>query len=180
MNIFKRARKILLGMGMIIGGFLFLLIPEAGYQVLIIILSISLLVYGVKTIIYYFTMARNMVGGKSALFKSIILLDTAMLTASFSTLRPAYLILYLVGMYAVSGVINILRSAEAKKFDSPMWKMKLASGIINILIAVIAMVFGLFLHSAEMPVYLFAGVVINSGVFSIAGAFQKEKPIYIP
>ncbi len=166
-------------MFMMLYGAVVMLIPDTGYNILVLVLSVYLIVYGAKIMVYYFLMARMMVGGKSVLYKSIILLDTGIITASFSTVRPVYLILYLVGIYAAAGVVSILRSVEARRYNAPLWKFKLVSGILSILIAVSAVVFGLFFHSSEIPVYIYGGGVIYSGIVSIVTAFHKEQAIYI-
>ena len=179
MTLYQRVKKIIGGIVMILYGIIVTLIPNEGYMLLLLVFGLYILFSGVKMMIYYFTMARLMVGGRSVLMKSIILLDAGMFTLSLSTLKPVYLILYLVGIYAVTGVIDILRSLEEKKLEAPVWKLKFISGLLNIIIALAAAGAGIFLHSAVIPVYIYGGGMIWSGIVSLISAFRKSPSIYI-
>ncbi len=179
MNYFQRIRKIIAGMLFIFAGIILILFAEYGYMFILLALGLYLLVYGIRMMLYYFTMARLMVGGKTILYKGIILLDLAMFTLSLSSLRPTYLILYLVGIYAAYGVIDILRSFEAKKIESPEWKFKFISGLLNLLVAISAVVFGLVMRSSDIPVYIYCVGLIWSGVSRIISAFRRTAVVYI-
>ena len=179
MNIYQRIKSFAAGVILIIYGILVMLVPESGYMILLLVLFLFLLFSGAKMLLYYFKMARFMVGGKSVLFEGVILLDAAIFTATLTTLKPFYLILYLVGAYAVAGVIAILRSFEEKKCESPAWKFKFASGLLNIVIAAVAVISGLFLKSADIPVYIYGGGMIYSGIMRIISGFRKTPSIYI-
>ena len=179
MNWLQRIRKIISGVLFAIAGFLFILLDDKKYTLLLAGLIIYLLFNGIKMMIYYLTMARLMVGGKSILYKSVILLDLAMVTASLTTLRPVYLILYLVGIYITAGVLDILRSLEAKKLDAPEWKIKFASGLFNILLGTAAGVSGLLFSSPEISAFIYGGGLIWSGITGIASAFRRTGTVYI-
>ena len=75
MNSIQRIKKVLSGLGMLLGSIILVLEPEDGYYVVAILLSLSMLMSGVKSLIYYFTMARNMVGGKSILYRALVMTD---------------------------------------------------------------------------------------------------------
>ena len=179
MNWLQRIRKRVSGILLIAAGALFIILPDIKYMLLLAGLGIYLLIYGARMMIYYFTMARLMVGGRAILYKSVILLDLAMVTVSMTSFSPMYLIIYLVGVYAAAGVIDILRGLEAKKLDAPEWKMKFASGLFNIVIAGAAGVSGIALRSADISEYIFGGGLIWSGVTNIADAFRRTRIVYI-
>lgn len=179
MSWLQRIRKTAGGFLLVIAGILFILLPEINYLLLIAGLVVYLLIYGIRMMIYYFTMARLMVGGKSILYKSVILLDLAMFTATLTTLGPVYLIIYLVGAYAAAGAVDILRSFEAKKLDAPEWKIKFATGLFNVIIAIAAAVSGILMQSTEIPAYIYGGGLIWSGITGIASAFRNTRTIYI-
>lgn len=179
MNWFQRISKIITGVLLAIAGLLFILLDDEKYTLLLAGIIIYLLFCGIKMMIYYLTMARLMVGGKSILYKSVILLDLAVFTASFTSLSPLYLILYLVGIYIAAGVLDILRSLEAKKLDAPEWKIKFASGLFNILLGAAAGVSWLLFRSAEVSTFIYGGGLIWSGITGIASAFRRTKSVYI-
>ena len=179
MNWIQRIGKIMTGVLFVIAGIIFILLPDLNYMLLLLGLSLYLLFHGARMMIYYFTMARLMVGGKSILYKSIILLDLAIFTASMTSFSHLYLIIYLVGIFSVSGVVDILRSVEAKKLDAPEWKFKMAVGIFSIIIGIAAAVSGILLPSTQIPVYIYGGGLIWRGLTGIMSAFRKTDAIYI-
>ena len=179
MNWLQRIKGIISGILLITAGIIFILLPDIKYVLLLAGLFIYLLFCGVRMMIYYFTMARLMVGGKSILYKSVILLDLAMFTASLTSLSPVYLILYLVGIYMAAGVIDILRSLEAKKLDAPEWKIKFASGLFSILLGIAAGISGLLFNYPEISAFIYGGGLIWSGIAGIASAFRRTKSVYI-
>ena len=46
-----------------------------GYSTVLLILSVVLLAYGIRMILFYFTMARHMNGGRSMLYRGILFTD---------------------------------------------------------------------------------------------------------
>ena len=71
----QRVKKVLAGILMLVCCFALVVNPETGFYFVALILSVSLFLYAVRSLLYYFTMARHMVGGKSILFRGIIVLD---------------------------------------------------------------------------------------------------------
>lgn len=179
MTLYQRVKKIIGGIVMILYGIIVTLIPNEGYMLLLLVFGLYILFAGVKMMIYYFTMARLMVGGKSILYKSIIMLDLAMFTASLTDLSPVHLIIYLVGIYAASGVVDILRSLEAKKLDAPEWKRRFAFGLFNIMTGIAAAAAAILFRSTEIPEYIYGCSLIWSGITGISTVFRKTGTIYI-
>ncbi|MCR5338530.1 MAG: hypothetical protein K6E75_08225, partial [Lachnospiraceae bacterium] len=110
----QRAGQLIWGLCMIIISLILMIVPREGYYVVIGILSLVYTVKGINTIIYYFTMARFMVGGKNSLYMGIILLDFGVLTGTLNDVPHYYVLLYLIAIHAFSGVVEILRAFEAK------------------------------------------------------------------
>ena len=94
----QRVKKVLAGILMLVCCFALVTDPETGFYFVALILSVSLFLYAARSLIYYFTMARHMVGGKSILFRGIIVLDLAVFTFSMVDDPKLYIILYLLGM----------------------------------------------------------------------------------
>ena len=89
-----------------------------------------------------------------------------------------YIILYLLGIRAFAGVIDILRAMEARRFEGP-WRMDMASGVVNVSIAILAVVCGFFLNNMQDIVYIYASGLFYSAVLKIVNALRKTSIIYI-
>ena len=152
---------------------------EDGLPLVGLILSASLILFGLRSLIFYFTMARHMVGGKSLLFRGIIVLDLAVFTISMVDDPKVFIILYLLGIHAFAGVTGVLRALEARRYGSPSWRWTMVLGIGNFTIAVLAVVAGFFLPDTKDLVYLYAGCLFYSACVQIASAFRKTAIVYI-
>ncbi len=172
----QRIKNVLIGILIILGAVILIAFPEEGIVITASILSISLFVYGIKTLIYYITMTRHMVGGRIMLYLAVVVLDLGMFTMMLTNIPKMYIALYLVVVYAFSGAIDILRALEAKKYQAPSWRFSLISGIINVVIAILCIV---FIGSTNMIVYLYSAGLIYSAIVRIITAFRKTAIVYI-
>ena len=175
----QRFKKILVGLLMLVCCAVLIAEPDLGLYIVALILCVSMLVYGIRCLILYFTMARHMVGGASILYKGIIVLDLAIFTLCMVDDPHMYIMLYLLGMHAFAGVMDILLAMEARRFGAPAWKQSLGSGIVNLAVAVSAVVAVLFLHSTTDLVYIYAGCLFYSACSQFISAFQKTAIVYI-
>ena len=74
MTLFQRIRSVLIGLVMLIVAILFIAYPiDELYLFLMIILAAGLMIRGISDIVFYFTMAKHMVGGKIILFQGVII-----------------------------------------------------------------------------------------------------------
>ena len=172
----QRIKNILIGIAIILGALILIAFPEDGIIITAFFLSLSLIVYGIKTLIYYVTMARHMVGGRIMLYLAVIVLDLGMFTMMLTNIPKIYIVLYLVVVYAFAGVVSILRALEAKRYQAPMWKLSLISGIINVVIAILCII---FMRSTNMIVYLYCAGLIYSAIVRIVTAFRETAIVYI-
>ena len=172
----QKIKNILIGVLIILGAVILIAVPKEGLIITAGILSLSLFIYGIKTLIYYFTMARHMVGGRVMLYLAVVVLDLGMFTVILTGIPKIYIVLYLVVIYAFAGVIDILRALEAKKYQSPSWRFILVSGVINVVIAILCIV---FVGSTRMIVYLYCAGLIYSAIVRIVTAFRKTAIVYI-
>ena len=172
----QRIKNILIGIAIILGALILIAFPEEGMIITASILSLSLFIYGIKTLIYYVTMARHMVGGRIMLYLAVIVLDLGMFTMMLTNIPKIYIVLYLVVVYAFAGVVSILRALEAKRYQAPMWKLSLISGIINVVIAILCII---FMRSTNMIVYLYCAGLIYSAIVRIVTAFRETAIVYI-
>lgn len=177
MNKAQRIRDVVLALLTIAGSVAMMLIPDVGYYVMLVFLSISLIVAGLQKIVYYFTMARHMVGGASVFYTGIVLYDLGLLSWSVSNIPAVYIMLYLFAVHFFSGLVSILRAREAKLLDAESWKIPLASGIADVMVAVLCMV---FMGSMRTAVYLYGAGLIYSAILRLVSALRRTDIIYIP
>ena len=179
MNSIQRIKKFLFGLAMLLGSLILVVEPEDGYYIIAFILTISLLVTGVRALVYYFTMARNMVGGKSILYRALILTDLGIFTLTTITIPKIYLICHLLISHAFSGLVDMLKAIEDKKLQSSSWRMSFLYGLGNLLIAVVAFICALN-QSAALVVDIYCIGLAYSGIMQMAASFRKTAIIYIP
>ncbi len=179
MSKFTRVKNILTGLISILLGLMLFFIPEeaadAGFYVVVLILSLGLLISGIKEIIFYFSMAIHMVGGKRSLYRGVIILEVAFFTMSLYEIPRIFILLYLIGVHAFSGGVEIMRAMEAKKNDSS-YILKLIQGIMDILLAACCLV---FIKNGNIATYIYAAGLINSSIMKIIGSFKKTAVVYI-
>ncbi len=176
MSTFQKIRNIITAVLMIISSVIMLTVPEDGFLIVTAILCFSLIFYAIRQLIYYFTMARLMVGGKTILCLGILALDCGFFTLTLTDIPKIYVIIYLIVIYAFSGVIGILRAVEAKKNGSPMWKGSLITAVIMLAVAVCC---GVFIGNIQIVVYVYCAGLIYTAVDRIITVFRKTEIVYI-
>ncbi|MBR5766192.1 MAG: DUF308 domain-containing protein [Lachnospiraceae bacterium] len=172
----KRFELILKAVFMILAGIIIVADPENGYQIVTAILCLSLLIYGIRMLIYYLTMARHMVGGRLILFVAVIELDFALFTMTLSDVPKLYVVLYLLAINALSGVIEILRSLESRRGGASTWKLNMTHGIINIAIAVMSLV---FIKNTNMLSYMYCLGLFYSAAINVIRALRRTAIVYV-
>ena len=149
---------------------------ERGYQQVLVVMSVSLILYGIRCLRYYAVYDRYMICGKLNFYIGIITFDFGMFSLALTDVSGLYVMIYLLLCNFFTGGIDILRALEAKKLEGPHWKLKLTEGIATLVLAVI----GLFnLSSARMVVELYCLGLIISSVAKIVAAFRKTAIVYI-
>lgn len=162
---------------MLIVAIIFIVDPsEYMYLIIIILLTTGLAIKGISDIVFYFTMAKHMVGGKTILFQGVIVLDFALVTATFTDLPRVYILLYLLGVHAFSGVIEVLRAMEARKAVDGPWKLKLSHGIVNFLLALACLI---FIGHPDTAVIIYGIGLLYSAVNHIISAFRMTAFVLI-
>ncbi|WP_034444072.1 DUF308 domain-containing protein [Butyrivibrio sp. AE2032] len=177
MSGFQRVRKVLFGLCMIAVALFFIFFPsDEAYMIIVAILSLGLAIVGIKDIIFYFTMAKHMIGGKMILIQGVIILDFALITGSLANVPKIYILLYLIGIHAFSGVVEILRAMESKKAVEGPWKLKFTHGIINFLLAIACLI---FIRKSHTALLIYSLGLIYSAVVRIFSAFRRTSFILI-
>lgn len=175
----QRVKKVLQALLMILCSVIMVIDPEDGFYIVAVIVSFSLILYGVRTLFYFFTMARHMVGGKSNLYIGIVVLDLGVFILTTVDDPKFFIVIYILVVHAFSGVISMLHAFEEKRFGSPGWKWSFTDGFINLAFAVAAIIFGLFLNSATDLSYLYAGCLFYSACTLLSTAFRKTAIVFV-
>lgn len=179
MSYFQRILSALRGVLTILLAVILFFAPKESYELIAIILSFSLMIYGFKMLWYYFSMARHMVGGKNHLYQAVIVLDVALVTLSIATMSEVVIIAYLLFIFAFTGFIDVMRAMESKKLGASKWRFKMTVGILHILFAIILLIVGIILHQLDIMVYGYCISLVFSGATRIANAFRRTAIVYI-
>lgn len=161
---------------MLIASGILIVFPEDGHYAVVFFLDISLLIYGIRLLIYYFTMARFMIGGIMTLYKSIIVIDLGLFVFNMTDIPQRLTMIYLIAVMAFDGIIDILNGIESKKLDAGQWKNQFTYGLIKLIIAIISV---FFLNSVQMMTYIYCIGLIHSAFSNIYGAFRRTAIVYI-
>lgn len=180
MKTMRRVKEIFSGILMMFCCFILILIPEEGYFIVPLILSVSLIFSGIRSLLYYFFMARHMVGGKVIFYQGLIVLDLGMFTYTLVDVPLMYVILYLLACHAFSGAIDIMRAFEAKRLHAPSWRFSMTSGVLNIAIMFLSFFCGVIMRSTTIVVYIYCAGLLYSACARIVTAFRKTAIVYVP
>lgn len=173
----QRIRSILVGMVMLVCTAVLVLFPEFGYSFIAAVLSLSLVAYGVRLLVYYSSMARHMVGGRGLLYLGVIVLDLGVFTAVIANIPQLHIMVYLLAVHLATGAISVARGVEAKRADAPLWKYSMSSGIANLLLAVACLA---FIWAPSAVIYIYAAGLAYTACLRIASAFRPTAVVYIP
>lgn len=172
----RRIINVIVGILTILGGVAMILHPDVGYIFVVLFIVISLLLYGIQLLFYYFTMARYMVGGISVFYRAVIVFDIGLFTLNLSYLPKKYAFIYLIAGMAFSGVIDMLHAREGKGIGSDKWTYELSYGLIKIGLAITCL---FFLDSVKMLTYIYCIGLFHSALTRIETAFRKTAIVYI-
>lgn len=171
----KRFLNVLYALVMLLGCFVMVMDPDDGYALVIMFLDITLLFYGLRLLVYYFTMARYMVGGIATFYKSIIAIDLGLFVFSLDQLPQKYAMLYLVSVLAFSGAVDILRSIESRRMRGP-WKLHIIYGALKLGTAITCL---FFLNSVRLVTILYCVGLLHSAALMLINAFRKTAIVYV-
>ena len=175
MSNLRRAGNIILSLLMITAAILLMGAPKESLVLVAVALGLWLLVSGVRKLVYYFTMARHMVGGLSILFIAIIAIDIGGFALTLVNEPKLSIVLYLVGYNVFTAIIGIVRVIESKMIDAH-WKVSLLHSIVNLALAVACLV---FIGSDEIVITIFCFGLIYSACVRFMRAVRPTEIIYI-
>ena len=176
MTRWKKIKSVISASFTIICSLILMANPKSGAIIIIGVLSLALLIYGFRTIIYYFTMARLMVDGKIILYKGLIIFEFGMLVNTLAIIPKVYVMIYLMIGFIFAGVVDIMRALESKSYNVGAWKLQISRGIINVSIG-LACLFNL--NSVHTMVYICCAGWIYSAIVKIINSFRQSGMVYI-
>lgn len=188
MSKLRRIFTILTSLMMIAIGIIVISLPlEQCFYIIAIIIGICITVKAIKDFFYYLFSARHMIGGKKVLINSIIELDFGLLSFLIVLKSPIIALIYLVVMFIVLGVIDILRGLEIKNNEGKRWQLKLIKGGIAIALGLTCLVIGIISEVSgekgksliEMVTLIFSVAWIVEGVIGIVLSFHKTSVVYV-
>lgn len=145
------------------------------YAIVLTILSVALLVQGIRMIIFYFTMAKHMTGGRFILYRGILLTDLGLFTMSLQNVPVTYIMVYLIGLLAFSGAVDVFGAVDARKIHAH-WKMRFIRGAVTIIFAVYAL---LNLNTPKYCVYIYSASLFYNALMYLISAFRRTELIMI-
>lgn len=171
-----RVGNIFAGLCMVCLGLIMAMDPDKVYTFLVTLLGITMLLSGVRSMVYYFSMARHMVGGKTVLYRAVLIIDIALFTLSITDVPLIFVVLYLAGIHGFAGFIDIMSAREARQLQAGPWRLKLTSGVVNVVIAVLCIA---FLGTSAVAAEIYSLGLIYSGVIRIIQACRRTAMVYI-
>ena len=172
----QRAGSMITGVLMILFSLLLIIDMKHNYIYVVAALTIVMTFSAIRMLWYYFTSARLMVGGKRILYRGIIFLDLAIFTGSLTDVPLIYIVLYLVAFNGFAGIVDMGLAINAKRANSPTWKLKLSAGVVELGMALLCLC---FIHNINVAVYVYAIGVAYAGLVRIISAFKKTEVVYI-
>ncbi|SCY38243.1 Short repeat of unknown function [Lachnospiraceae bacterium XBB2008] len=176
MTLGKRILKIITGLVMIGFAILLILIPDIAFSMIVGVLALTLVLYALRSIIFYFSMGRHMVGGTRLLIRGVIMLDLGLFAYSLYDVPRIYIVLYLLFIHLFAGVVDVLGALDAKKLEAGSWKLKMATGVINIVVGILCLV---FIRSVTMLDYIYCSGLIITALSNIISAFKRTAVLYV-
>lgn len=175
----RRILNILMGLVMLAFAAAITLYPQESIPIVLGLIGMGMTIRGFNALLYYFSMAKHMVGGKRLLYRGIIFLDLGLLTSTLAEAPELSLAIYVAAISGYTAIVAMLRAAEEKQGGSPQWMGKFIYGAIYAGMTVAVIVFGIVLKRPETTIYVYAAGLIYGAVTKIAGAFRRTAIVYI-
>lgn len=171
----KRFLNVLSSLVTLLCSVIMLLFPDEGYAFVILFLDISLILYGLRMLVYYFTMARFMVGGIATFYKSIFAIDLGLFVFNLDQVPQKYAMLYLLFGLAFSGAVDILRSFESRRLKTS-WRLHISYGVVKLGTAIVCL---FFLNSVRLLTLVYCIGLIHSAILSFFNSFRRTAIVYV-
>lgn len=179
MSKLQRFNSFIGGLLTVFFGFALYMAPFMGVDMISFVMTAALLLMGIRNLHFYFTMSRHMVGGKYSLFSGIILTDLGVCALMIKSFPPVYIMIYLLLIHSFYGATDIMVALRAMRLKSKSWRIKLLTGIGNLTLGVLAIIFGFTGEDIFRVIYIYALGVVYTGIMRMANAFRRTAVPYI-
>ena len=176
MNKAKRVWNIVSAIIMIHAAVILMVIPNVAFGLIAMFVGVMLTFYGLKYLLYYFTHACHMVGGKWLLLVGLILFDLGVFSSLLYDQAQAIMIIYVATGHVVAAILNMVRAVGNKKDGNPGWMIDFAQCIGNIIQVALCLI---FIHLIVIPVFIYCSGVIYSAVLRIIQACKRTEIVYV-
>lgn len=156
--------------------FLIVLKPKIGYELVLLLLELALLVHGINHLMFFFVLARFKTGGIEVLFKGLLFLDAGLFALTLNDVPRAYGMLYMITIMIVSGIIDLLQGNQARRLQSGHWKSQMSYGAGKLFFGIVCC---FFLDSVRLLTLAFGLALLHMAVSRIAMAFRKNEIVYV-
>ena len=175
MTNWQKISSFLVAILMILFGLLILFMGEEAYFFVILALAFLLFLYSIRMLVYYSRMARYMVGGKEILYRGILFLDLSIFIVSLSRVPTTYVMLYMVGMLAFSGAVDIMNAMDLRRLQGH-WILQSIRGGVCVIGAVLCLV---MMNTPDMVVTIFCFMLFYNAVMRIINIIRPTEIIAI-
>jgi len=175
MTLTQRIKEVLIGLLAMLGAFALLVYSDRALAIILVGMILACLFTGIKSLVYFITMARYSIGSDFILYKSMILMNLAIIGFGLTNMPGFVVLLYLIGINFFNGAVCIMRALEMKKLGS-RWRLKLSAGIVDCLMSLICIC---FMNTPTVLVMVYATGVIYSAVLRIINALRRTAIVYI-
>ena len=173
MSKLQRFNSFIGGLLSVLFGFALYMAPFMGVDMISAVMTAALLLLGIRKLYFYFSMSRHMVGGKNSLFSGIILIDLGVCAYMMQSFPPVYIMIYLLVIHSFYGATDIMVALRARRLKSRSWRIKLITGIGNLTLGVLAIIFGFTGEDMFRVIYIYALGVAYTGIMRMANAFRR-------
>ncbi len=175
MNTLRKIISIVWALIVVVLAYCMIAVPEFGHVVIVFVIAFGLIVKGVKYLVFYFKIAKHMVGGKAIFYYGVLYLNFEFFTGRLFYFLDVFLMIFLLGFYFFFGFVSIMRAFEMKKMDSH-WKLKFCEGLGYVIVAVVGIV---FIQSMLMASIIYCAGLLYSAVMGIISSFRQTSIVYI-
>ena len=146
------------------------------YYLIMTVFMIVMLINGIRFIVFYFTMARFMTGGRGMLYRGILYTDLALYTLSLNSVPVNYIMTYVTAILIIAGAINLFQAFDILKLGG-FWQFKLVQGIVTIGLAFYGFT---HLHQPMVLSGICAIALIYDAIMQVIAVFTPTQIITIP
>ena len=149
-----------------------------GLKLILLVIQTTMSLRGFQAIAYYISMGRHMVGGQNVLYRGMIFLDLGILAGTIFEHPAIYTLVYISLLHVFTGAVSGLRANESRKIGAP-WRLKMAYGITNVLLAIAVVISGIVSSQIRVAVWIYSIGIIYSSILRLITAFRKTEIVYI-